>query len=66
MEFSTSCTCSSMLVSDVGPKVLTLRPKSPPACFAPASIVCQNEESLALMITSIFLPLAAPPEPAAR
>ena len=64
IEFSTSCTCSSMLVSDVGPKVLTDKPKSPPACFEPASITCQKDESLALMITSIFLPPAAPPRAA--
>ena len=63
IEFSTSCTCSSMLVSEVGPKVETPRPKSSPACLAPASITCQKEESLALMITSMRLPLAAPAAP---
>src|SRR5512133_2909174 len=31
--------------------------------LAPASIVCQNDESDALMITSTFLPAAFPPLP---
>ncbi len=52
-----------MLVSEVGPKVETPIPKSSPACLAPASMTCQKDESLALMITSMRLPLAAPPEP---
>jgi hypothetical protein len=63
IEFSTSWTCSSMLVSEVGPKVETPRPKSSPACLAPANMTCQNEESLALMITSIRLPAEVPPDP---
>jgi hypothetical protein len=43
-----------MFVSEVGPNFPILMPKSWPAFSAPASIVCQNAESLARMITSIF------------
>jgi hypothetical protein len=63
MAFSTNCTCSLTSVSEVGPNSPTLTPKSPPAFCAPASIVCQNDESLALMMTSTRLPAAAPPSP---
>ena len=62
-EFSTSCTCPAMSVSDVGPNVPTVTPKSVAAASAPASRVCQYAESVARMMTSTFWPDAAPPLP---
>ena len=63
MAFSTSCTCWLTSVSEVGPNSETVSPKSSPPFFAPASMVCQNDESLALTITSIRRPAVGPPLP---
>src|SRR5690242_4713626 len=58
MEFSTRRTWSAISASEVAPNSPIWSPQSFPAFCEPASIACQNAESVALTITSIFLPEA--------
>src|SRR5258708_32703512 len=58
IEFSTRLTWSETFASDVAPKRPTWTPQSFPAAWAPASIACQNCESVALTMTSMCLLLA--------
>src|SRR5579859_730203 len=55
IEFSTSPTWSETFASDVAPKRPTWTPQSFPAACAPASMACQNWESVALTMTSTRL-----------
>src|SRR5947209_12765702 len=57
-EFSTRLTWEEMSASDVAPKRPTWTPQSFPAAWAPASMACQNCESVALTMTSMRLPEA--------
>src|SRR6266566_5554394 len=58
IEFSTSPTWSETFASEVAPKSPTLTPQSFPAAWAPASMACQNCESVALTMTSTRLLVA--------
>src|SRR2546421_12709218 len=58
IEFSTRLTWAETSASDVAPKRPTWIPQSFPAAWAPASIACQNCESVALTMTSIRVPEA--------
>src|SRR5947209_5415550 len=54
-EFSTRLTWEEMSASDVAPKRPTWTPQSFPAAWEPASMACQNCESVALTMTSMRL-----------
>src|SRR5947209_17714702 len=54
-EFSTRLTWAETSASEVAPKRPTWRPQSLPAAWEPASIACQNCESVALTMTSTRL-----------
>src|SRR5437764_7722911 len=58
IEFSTRLTWAETFASDVAPKRPTWTPQSFPAACAPASMACQNCESVALTMTSTRLPAA--------
>src|SRR6266700_363878 len=55
IEFSTRLTWEEMSASDVAPKRPTWTPQSFPAAWEPASMACQNCESVALTMTSTRL-----------
>src|SRR2546427_11641895 len=57
-EFSTRLTWAETSASEVAPKRPTWTPQSFPAVWEPASIACQNCESVALTMTSTRLLVA--------